>query len=63
MIDWKNTLYPGDAREVLRTNILGESVDLICFEPRFDSSTSYIVLLKGKSGEASARRIYCFEDT
>jgi hypothetical protein len=62
MIDCKNTLYLDDALQVLGTKTLGESVDQICFEPPFDSSTSYVVPLKGKSRKTSARRIYCFED-
>ena len=62
-MDWKNTLYFGDNLEVLRANVLNDSVDLIYLDPPFNSNANYNVLFKEKSGEESAAQIHAFEDT
>ena len=62
-MDWKNTLYFGDNLQVLRTNVPGDSVDLIYLDPPFNSNANYNVLFAEKSGEKSAAQIHAFEDT
>src|SRR5580704_8350158 len=58
-----NALYYGDNLAVLRESIATESVDLIYFDPPFNSNASYNVLFKAPSGEQSAAQIEAFEDT
>jgi DNA modification methylase len=62
-MDWKNKLYFGDNLGILREHIATESVDLIYLDPPFNSSATYNVLFKEKSGEESAAQITAFEDT
>ncbi len=62
-MDWKNKLYFGDNREILREHVASGSIDLIYLDPPFNSSASYNVLFKEKSGEESAAQITAFEDT
>lgn len=59
----KNRLYFGDNLGILREYVLEASVDLIYLDPPFNSSASYNVLFKEKSGEQSAAQITAFEDT
>ena len=56
-------LYYGDNLSVLRESIASESVDLIYFDPPFNSNASYNVLFKAPSGEQSQAQIEAFEDT
>jgi len=62
-MDWKNKLYFGDNLGILREHVETESVDLIYLDPPFNSSATYNVLFKEKSGEESAAQITAFEDT
>ena len=59
----KNKLYFGDNLKILREYVPGASVDLIYLDPPFNSSATYNVLFKEKSGEESAAQITAFEDT
>jgi hypothetical protein len=60
---WKNKLYFGDNLGILREHVATESVDLIYLDPPFNSSATYNVLFKEKSGEESAAQITAFERT
>jgi site-specific DNA-methyltransferase (adenine-specific) len=62
-MDWKNRLYFGDNLKILREHVADASVDLIYLDPPFNSSATYNVLFKEKSGEESAAQITAFEDT
>ena len=62
-MDWKNKLYFGDNLKILREYVADSSVDLIYLDPPFNSSATYNVLFKEKSGEESAAQITAFEDT
>jgi len=62
-MDWKNKLYFGDNLGILREHVAAESIDLIYLDPPFNSSATYNVLFKEKSGEESAAQITAFEDT
>ena len=62
-MDWKNKLYFGDNLNILREYVPAASVDLIYLDPPFNSSATYNVLFKEKSGEESAAQIMAFEDT
>ena len=62
-MDWKNKLYFGDNLGILKEHVATESVDLIYLDPPFNSSATYNVLFKEKSGEESAAQITAFEDT
>jgi DNA modification methylase len=62
-MDWKNQLYFGDNLKILREYVPDASVDLIYLDPPFNSSATYNVLFKEKSGEESAAQITAFEDT
>src|SRR5690348_7567902 len=62
-MDWKNKLYFGDNLGILREHVATESIDLIYLDPPFNSSATYNVLFKEKSGEESAAQITAFEDT
>ncbi len=62
-MDWKNRLYFGDNLKILRDYVEDASVDLIYLDPPFNSSATYNVLFKEKSGEESAAQIMAFEDT
>jgi hypothetical protein len=62
-MDWTNKLYFGDNLKILREHVPAESVDLIYLDPPFNSSATYNVLFKEKSGEESAAQITAFEDT
>jgi len=53
-MDWTNKLYFGDNLRILREHLASESVDLIYLDPPFNSSATYNVLFKEKSGEESA---------
>ncbi len=61
-MEWKNRLYFGDNLDILRRQVPDSSVDLIYLDPPFNSSASYNVLFKEKSGEESAAQITAFED-
>ncbi len=60
---WNNRLYFGDNLKILREYVPDASVDLIYLDPPFNSSATYNVLFKEKSGEESAAQITAFEDT
>lgn len=62
-MDTKNQLYFGDNLKILREHVPDASVDLIYLDPPFNSSATYNVLFKEKSGEESAAQIMAFEDT
>ena len=62
-MDGKNKLYFGDNLKILRDYVEDASVDLIYLDPPFNSSATYNVLFKEKSGEESAAQITAFEDT
>ena len=62
-MDEKNKLYFGDNLKILRDYVEDASVDLIYLDPPFNSSATYNVLFKEKSGEESAAQITAFEDT
>ena len=62
-MDEKNKLYFGDNLKILREYVRDASVDLIYLDPPFNSSATYNVLFKEKSGEESAAQITAFEDT
>jgi hypothetical protein len=62
-MDAKNKLYFGDNLKILREYVPDASVDLIYLDPPFNSSATYNVLFKEKSGEESAAQITAFEDT
>jgi len=59
----ENKLYFGDNLGILKEHVATESVDLIYLDPPFNSSATYNVLFKEKSGEESAAQITAFEDT
>ena len=61
-MDAKNKLYFGDNLKILREYVPDASVDLIYLDPPFNSSATYNVLFKEKSGEESAAQITAFED-
>ena len=61
--DWRNKLYFGDNLRILRESVADESVDLIYLDPPFNSSATYNVLFRERSGEDSAAQITAFEDT
>jgi len=50
-MDGKNKLYFGDNLKILRDYVKDASVDLIYLDPPFDSSATYNVLFKEKSGD------------
>ncbi len=60
-MDAKNKLYFGDNLKILRGYVPDASVDLIYLDPPFNSSATYNVLFKEKSGEESAAQITAFE--
>jgi len=62
-MDDKNRLYFGDNLKILREYVPDASVDLIYLDPPFNSSATYNVLFKEKTGEESAAQITAFEDT
>ena len=62
-MDAKNKLYFGDNLKILREYVPDASVDLIYLDPPFNSSATYNVLFKEKSGEESAAQITALEDT
>ncbi len=62
-MDERNKLYFGDNLKILRDYVADASVDLIYLDPPFNSSATYNVLFKEKSGEESAAQIMAFEDT
>ncbi len=62
-MEWKNKLYFGDNLKILREYVPDASVDLIYLDPPFNSSATYNVLFKEKSGEESAAEIMAFEAT
>ncbi len=62
-MDGKNKLYFGDNLRILRDYVDEASVDLNYLDPPFNSSATYNVLFKEKSGEESAAQIMAFEDT
>jgi site-specific DNA-methyltransferase (adenine-specific) len=62
-MDEENKLYFGDNLKILREYVPDGSVDLIYLDPPFNSSATYNVLFKEKSGEESAAQITAFEDT
>ncbi len=61
-MDWKNRLYFGDNFKILRHYVEDASINLIYFDPPFNSSATYNVLFKEKSEEESAAQIRAFED-
>ncbi len=51
----RNRLYFGDNLRILREYVPDASVDLIYLDPPFNSSATYNVLFKEKSGEGIRR--------
>jgi hypothetical protein len=58
-----NTLYYGDNLKILREYTKDESVDLIYFDPPFNSNRNYNVLFRNESGTEAEAPITAFEDT
>ncbi len=58
-----NKLYFGDNLKIFREYVVDATVDLIYLDPPFNSSATYNVLFKEKSGAESAAQITAFEDT
>jgi len=58
-----STLYYGDNLDVLRTQIRGESIDLIYLDPPFNSNAGYNVLFKSANGAGADASIEAFDDT
>jgi 16S rRNA G966 N2-methylase RsmD len=50
-MDAQNRLYFGDNLRILRDYVEDASVDLIYLDPPFNSSATYNVLFKEKSGD------------
>jgi len=61
-MDGKNKLYFGDNLKILREYVPDASVDLIYLDLPFNSSATYNVLFKEKSGEESAAQMMALED-
>ncbi|PHS24122.1 MAG: restriction endonuclease subunit M [Robiginitomaculum sp.] len=61
----RRELHFGDNLEVLRDRKFfpDESIDLIYLDPPFNSSASYNMLFKDKSGDTSEAQIQAFDDT
>jgi hypothetical protein len=59
-MDTKNKLYFGDNLKILREYVPDASVDLIYLDPPFNSSATYNVLFKEKSGEESTEQVTAF---
>ena len=57
-----NKLF-GDSLDILREQVATESVDLIYFDPPFNSKATYSVLFKEKNGTDSPARIAALDDT
>jgi len=65
-MDGENKLYFGDNLRILRDYVEDASVDLIYLDPPLNSSATYDVLFKEKSGDTAERdaaQITAFEDT
>jgi len=60
---WTTKLYFGDNLEILREHVAAEGVGFIYLDPPFNSSATYNVLVKEKSGEEAAAQIMAVEDT
>ncbi len=60
-MSWKNRLYFGDNLKILCDYVEDASVDLIHLDPPLNSSATYNVLFKEKSGEESAAQIMAFD--
>lgn len=56
-------LYYGDNLDVLRENILDDSVDLVYLDPPFNSQSTYNILFRSPTGEQSKAQIEAFEDS
>ena len=59
----ENQLYYGKNLQVLRENILDETVDLIYLDPPFNSKRDYNLLFKSPKGQQSEAQITAFEDS
>jgi len=57
-MDDKNKLYFGDNLKILREYVPDASVDLIYLDPPFNSSATYNVLFKEKSGAKCASQVW-----
>jgi adenine specific DNA methylase Mod len=58
-----NKLFFGDNLSILCEHIANESVDLIYFDPPFNSKRDYSVLFKTPKGHESDAQITAFEDS
>ena len=56
-------LFYGDNLQILRAQIVDESVDLIYLDPPFNSKRDYNLLIKAPKGPESGAQITAFEDT
>ena len=56
-------LFYGDNLQILRAQIVDESVDLIYLDPPFNSKRDYNLLFKTPRGQESDAQITAFEDT
>lgn len=52
-----NTLYYGDNLKILREHIASEFIDLIYFDPPFNSNRNYNVLFRNESGRENERGV------
>ena len=48
-----NKLFYGDNLDVLRESVADESVDLVNFDPPFNSNAIYSILFKSKTGDGA----------
>lgn len=58
-----NVLYYGDNLEILRRYLPDASVDLIYFDPPFNSNRDYNVIFRDEYGNRSDAQLPAFEDT
>ena len=58
-----NVLHWGDNRDILRSEIPDESVDLIYLDPPFNSNRDYNAIFRDETGAASPAQIKAFTDT
>jgi adenine specific DNA methylase Mod len=62
-METRNQLFYGDNLDVLRRDILSDSVDLVYLDPPFNSNRKYSLLFKERGGEKSQAQMEAFDDT
>jgi DNA modification methylase len=63
MDGWRDQLFYGDNLDILRRHLDDNFIDLVYLDPPFNSSRSYNVLFRHRSGEESQAQIEAFDDT